>query len=65
MNEERHGPQGGEPDPRHSDVPAPGTSWGGEYDSDATAFVQLPEGLIGDPGPGDPLAAPAHGYRPP
>ncbi|MCX4666917.1 (2Fe-2S)-binding protein [Streptomyces sp. NBC_01381] len=33
----------------------------GEYDSDATAFVQLPEGLLD----GSPLAAPGHGYVPP
>ncbi|MEU6126100.1 hypothetical protein ABZ831_29975, partial [Streptomyces sp. NPDC047123] len=32
----------------------------GEYDSDATAFVQLPEGLLDAP-----LAAPGHGYVPP
>lgn len=32
----------------------------GEYDSDATAFVQLPEGMLDTP-----LAAPGHGYVPP
>ncbi|MFF1375766.1 2Fe-2S iron-sulfur cluster-binding protein [Streptomyces sp. NPDC058308] len=32
----------------------------GEYDSDATAFVQLPEGMLDAP-----LAAPGHGYVPP
>ncbi|ATL28117.1 2Fe-2S iron-sulfur cluster-binding protein [Streptomyces formicae] len=32
----------------------------GEYDSDATAFVQLPEGMLDVP-----LAAPGHGYVPP
>ncbi|MGW0549007.1 2Fe-2S iron-sulfur cluster-binding protein [Streptomyces altiplanensis] len=46
--------------------PHPGT-WqptpqGGEYDADATAFVQLPEGM---PDFGDPLAAPGHDYVPP
>ncbi|MFE2379360.1 2Fe-2S iron-sulfur cluster-binding protein [Streptomyces sp. NPDC059398] len=35
---------------------------GGEYDAEATAFVQLPEGM--DPS-GAPLAAPGHGYVPP
>ncbi|MFI7098436.1 2Fe-2S iron-sulfur cluster-binding protein [Streptomyces sp. NPDC050161] len=50
---------------------------GGEYEQEATAFVQLPEGFTtgalggaGTPGdyyaPGaDPLAAPGHGYVPP
>ncbi|MCB5911023.1 2Fe-2S iron-sulfur cluster-binding protein [Streptomyces pinistramenti] len=50
---------------------------GGEYEQEATAFVQLPEGFTtgalggtGAPGdyyaPGaDPLAAPGHGYVPP
>ncbi|QHC20844.1 (2Fe-2S)-binding protein [Streptomyces sp. GS7] len=45
---------------------------GGEYESEATAFVQLPEGFTtgaygagyGTPGQ-DPLAAPGHGYTPP
>lgn len=48
--------------------PAPhGGGWqpvphGGEYDADATAFVQLPpEGMSDEP----PLAAPGHGYVPP
>ncbi|MEN8650128.1 (2Fe-2S)-binding protein [Streptomyces sp. 21So2-11] len=35
---------------------------GGEYDADATAFVQLPEGMTGI---GEPLAAPGHDYVPP
>ncbi|HET6861178.1 MAG TPA: (2Fe-2S)-binding protein, partial [Streptomyces sp.] len=35
---------------------------GGEYDADATAFVQLPEGMAGV---GEPLAAPGHDYVPP
>ncbi|MGP3983303.1 2Fe-2S iron-sulfur cluster-binding protein [Streptomyces sp. KR80] len=41
---------------------------GGDYDSEATAFVQLPDGMF-DPSampPGsDPLAAPGQGYVPP
>ncbi|MEU5954119.1 2Fe-2S iron-sulfur cluster-binding protein [Streptomyces sp. NPDC047525] len=36
----------------------------GEYDSDATAFVQLPEGAL-DSFDHSPLAAPGHGYVPP
>ncbi|MFF2845476.1 2Fe-2S iron-sulfur cluster-binding protein [Streptomyces sp. NPDC058001] len=36
----------------------------GEYDSDATAFVKLPEGGI-DALANSPLAAPGHGYVPP
>ncbi|MEV6751807.1 2Fe-2S iron-sulfur cluster-binding protein [Streptomyces sp. NPDC051214] len=35
----------------------------GEYDSDATAFVQLPEGALDFDH--SPLAAPGHGYVPP
>ncbi|XMN08718.1 2Fe-2S iron-sulfur cluster-binding protein [Streptomyces griseobrunneus] len=59
-NEERpdqHGQQG--PDPRYGGwEPTPQS---GEYDADATAFVQLPpEDLAGVP-----LAAPGHGYVPP
>ncbi|MFE9258218.1 2Fe-2S iron-sulfur cluster-binding protein [Streptomyces sp. NPDC006879] len=38
---------------------------GGEYDSDATAFVKLPEEMLGATGSGEPLAAPGHGYVPP
>ncbi|GAU67964.1 aldehyde oxidoreductase [Streptomyces sp. NBRC 110611] len=47
---------------------------GGEYEQEATAFVQLPEGFTTgvyggrapDRAPGaDPLAAPGHGYTPP
>ncbi|MFD3516704.1 2Fe-2S iron-sulfur cluster-binding protein [Streptomyces sp. NPDC058657] len=53
-------------------VPGPGlgpagwqpTPQGGEYDADATAFVQLPAGFD-LPGTGDPLAAPGHDYVPP
>lgn len=53
----RHGEQG--PDPRYGGwEPTPQS---GEYDADATAFVQLPpEDLAGVP-----LAAPGHGYVPP
>ncbi|MET9696013.1 (2Fe-2S)-binding protein [Streptomyces sp. NPDC006529] len=49
-----------------------GTAWGwepvphgGEYDSDATAFVQLPPDMMGAAGTGEPLAAPGHGFVPP
>ncbi|MCP3822470.1 hypothetical protein NLX86_31610, partial [Streptomyces sp. A3M-1-3] len=35
---------------------------GGEYDAEATAFVRLPEDMMGL---GEPLAAPGHGYVPP
>ncbi|MEV6654118.1 2Fe-2S iron-sulfur cluster-binding protein [Streptomyces sp. NPDC051219] len=35
---------------------------GGEYDAEATAFVRLPEELMGR---GEPLAAPGQGYVPP
>lgn len=54
---DRHGRQG--PDPRYGGwEPTPQS---GEYDADATAFVQLPpEDLAGVP-----LAAPGHGYVPP
>lgn len=42
---------------------------GGDYDADATAFVQLPDGFFdspsGMPAGVDPLAAPGHGYVPP
>jgi aerobic-type carbon monoxide dehydrogenase small subunit (CoxS/CutS family) len=50
----------------HHTAPAPG-SWGGEYDSDATGFIQLPGPGSGSPG-ADPLAAPGTGqggYTPP
>ncbi|WP_051723515.1 2Fe-2S iron-sulfur cluster-binding protein [Streptomyces albus] len=41
------------------------TAQSGEFDSEATAFVQLPEGLL-DPSAGrEPLAAPGQGYAPP
>ncbi|MFI1454039.1 2Fe-2S iron-sulfur cluster-binding protein [Streptomyces roseus] len=49
-----------------------GTGWGwepvpqgGEYDSDATAFVKLPQDMLDALGTGEPLAAPGHGYVPP
>ncbi|TJZ56047.1 2Fe-2S iron-sulfur cluster binding domain-containing protein [Streptomyces piniterrae] len=59
--------------------PHPEQGWqplpqGGEYEQEATAFVQLPEGFTtgaygaGLPngyGTSDPLAAPGHGYTPP
>jgi aerobic-type carbon monoxide dehydrogenase small subunit (CoxS/CutS family) len=38
---------------------------GGEYDSDATAFVSLPPDMLDALGTGEPLAAPGHGYVPP
>ena len=41
---------------------------GGEYEGDATAFVQLPDNLLdftSVPRGADPLAAPGHGYVPP
>ncbi|CAM5668376.1 hypothetical protein GCM10010329_35720 [Streptomyces spiroverticillatus] len=40
------------------------TPQGGEYDADATAFVQLPEGFDFS-STGTPLAAPGHDYVPP
>ncbi|MEU9501585.1 2Fe-2S iron-sulfur cluster-binding protein [Streptomyces sp. NPDC048196] len=67
-------------DHRHPQQPHADQGWqplpqGGEYESEATAFVQLPEGFTtgvyggrtpGYPTPGaDPLAAPGHGYTPP
>ncbi|MCX5450869.1 2Fe-2S iron-sulfur cluster-binding protein [Streptomyces nigrescens] len=67
-------------DNRHPYQPHPDQGWqplpqGGEYESEATAFVQLPEGFTtgvygggspryNTPGP-EPLAAPGHGYTPP
>ncbi|WP_424213560.1 2Fe-2S iron-sulfur cluster-binding protein [Streptomyces sp. BI20] len=38
---------------------------GGEYDSDATAFVALTPEMLDAAGLGEPLAAPGHGYTPP
>ncbi len=50
------------PDP---DSRAPHRGWGGEYDSDATAFIEFPPaGHPETPGE-EPLAAPGHGYQPP
>ncbi|GHE96793.1 hypothetical protein GCM10018785_71920 [Streptomyces longispororuber] len=37
----------------------------GEYDADATAFVQIPQGEYDVDAVGTPLAAPGHGYVPP
>ncbi|MFI6766942.1 2Fe-2S iron-sulfur cluster-binding protein [Streptomyces sp. NPDC050355] len=68
-----------EADHRNPQQPHPDQGWqplpqGGEYESEATAFVQLPEGfttgIYGRRTPGytpgaDPLAAPGHGYTPP
>lgn len=67
-------------DNRQPYQPHPEQGWqplpqGGEYESEATAFVQLPEGFTtgvygggspryGTPG-AEPLAAPGHGYTPP
>nr|WP_053170743.1 (2Fe-2S)-binding protein [Streptomyces sp. SBT349] len=42
--------------------PMPG--WGGEYDAEATAFIELPGGYPRESG-SEPLAAPGHGYQPP
>ncbi|MEU9122710.1 2Fe-2S iron-sulfur cluster-binding protein [Streptomyces sp. NPDC048506] len=68
-----------EADNRHPQQPHADQGWqplpqGGEYESEATAFVQLPEGFTtgvyggrtpGYPPGADPLAAPGHGYTPP
>ncbi|MFI9046758.1 2Fe-2S iron-sulfur cluster-binding protein [Streptomyces sp. NPDC053427] len=74
MSDDNHTPQ--QPHPEQGWQPLP---QGGEYESEATAFVQLPEGFTtgvyggvpgrygsgyGNPG-ADPLAAPGHGYTPP
>ncbi|MFE3493617.1 2Fe-2S iron-sulfur cluster-binding protein [Streptomyces sp. NPDC059175] len=58
MSSEENPPQN--PAPQHGGwQPVP---HGGEYDADATAFVQLPpDGMPDEP----PLAAPGHGYVPP
>ena len=50
--------------PEGARPPGPQGGWGGEYDSDATAFIELPEGYQERSG-GEPLAAPGHGYQPP
>ncbi|KIF03152.1 hypothetical protein PL81_25940 [Streptomyces sp. RSD-27] len=51
---------------------AAGAGWGwepvphgGDYDSDATAFVQLPQDMLDALDTGEPLAAPGHGFVPP
>ncbi|MFF4643693.1 (2Fe-2S)-binding protein [Streptomyces sp. NPDC001389] len=51
---------------------AAGAGWGwepvphgGDYDSDATAFVQLPQDMLDALDSGEPLAAPGHGFVPP
>ena len=48
------------------DPNAPGAQegWGGEYDSDTTAYIEFSGGYSQEPG-GEPLAAPGHGYQPP
>ncbi|MEU9037372.1 (2Fe-2S)-binding protein [Streptomyces sp. NPDC048352] len=38
---------------------------GGEYDNEATAFVQLPQEMLDALDSGEPLAAPGHGFVPP
>ncbi|MFD3874811.1 (2Fe-2S)-binding protein [Streptomyces sp. NPDC058623] len=38
---------------------------GGEFDSEATAFVKLPQHMLDALDSGEPLAAPGHGYVPP
>ncbi|MFD5423298.1 2Fe-2S iron-sulfur cluster-binding protein [Streptomyces sp. NPDC127069] len=54
------------------DGAAAGAGWGwepvphgGDYDSDATAFVQLPQDMLDALDTGEPLAAPGHGFVPP
>ncbi|MFF3768435.1 2Fe-2S iron-sulfur cluster-binding protein [Streptomyces sp. NPDC001922] len=62
--EQRQPGQPHDPDPQQGWQPLPQ----GEYDIEATAFVQLPEGLldmVAMPPGSDPLAAPGHGYVPP
>jgi aerobic-type carbon monoxide dehydrogenase small subunit (CoxS/CutS family) len=49
-----------QPDPT---AQGPQRGWGGEYDADATAYIELPGGY--PPEGGEPLAAPGHGYQPP
>ncbi|MBQ0987522.1 (2Fe-2S)-binding protein [Streptomyces sp. F63] len=65
-NDQPQHPQG--PYSDEEERPAGGwrpTAQSGEFDSEATAFVQLPEGLL-DPSAGrEPLAAPGQGYAPP
>ncbi|MCY0944608.1 2Fe-2S iron-sulfur cluster-binding protein [Streptomyces antarcticus] len=57
-------------DPGNAGSASPEWGWepvphGGEYDSDATAFVKLPQDMLDALGTGEPLAAPGHGYVPP
>ncbi|MFF1359324.1 2Fe-2S iron-sulfur cluster-binding protein [Streptomyces sp. NPDC058297] len=54
-DEHNHGSHGGHQGGGWEPLPQ------GDYDADATAFVQLPEGGL----PDVPLAAPGHGYVPP
>ncbi|MFD6425231.1 2Fe-2S iron-sulfur cluster-binding protein [Streptomyces sp. NPDC060198] len=59
-NPQQHDQQGEyEPEPRYGSWQP--TRQSGEYDADATAFVQLPPEDLADA----PLAAPGHGYVPP
>ncbi|ONK13959.1 (2Fe-2S)-binding protein [Streptomyces sp. MP131-18] len=51
-----------QPEPHAALGPQPG--WGGEYDAEATAFIELPGGYPQESG-SEPLAAPGHGYQPP
>jgi aerobic-type carbon monoxide dehydrogenase small subunit (CoxS/CutS family) len=53
---------GEHPDPN---ALAPQHGWGGEYDSDSTAFIEFPPGSLPGEAGEDPLAAPGHGYQPP
>jgi hypothetical protein len=55
---DRHGAGRGTPQDQGGWQPVP---YGGEYDAEATAFVQLPP----EDGTDAPLAAPGHGYVPP
>ncbi|UED86061.1 2Fe-2S iron-sulfur cluster-binding protein [Streptomyces profundus] len=50
-----------QPDPG---AQAPQPNWGGEYDAEATGFLELP-GDFPRQGGSEPLAAPGQGYRPP
>ncbi|MEU3064770.1 (2Fe-2S)-binding protein [Streptomyces subrutilus] len=57
-------------DPGDAGSASPEWGWepvphGGESDSDATAFVKLPQDMLDALGTGEPLAAPGHGYVPP
>ncbi|MET7369812.1 2Fe-2S iron-sulfur cluster-binding protein [Streptomyces sp. NPDC005566] len=60
-NEENPEQQHGQPDPYGGWQPTPQS---GEYDAEATAFVQLPPEDLANLG-NDPLAAPGHSYVPP